>query len=177
MPAPFELFPTNLDPAEVLTALQNGAQQGFQDFINDLGSLSSADFGAAAPTVVLDELPSFTEIVNAISSAAASAYATLLPTADLLNALLIETPAYAATVFADELAAGDLVDAIGLPIAGLFGLGSIALGFEYIVTPGSCGDRRGLPRACSPDGSARAVFAAPGPNSLPDRDDRVDKAD
>ncbi|MCV7257978.1 PE-PPE domain-containing protein [Mycobacterium shimoidei] len=140
VPAPFELFPTNLDPAEVLTALQNGAQQGFQDFINDLGSLSSADFGAAAPTVVLDELPSFTEIVNAISSAAASAYATLLPTADLLNALLIETPAYAATVFADELAAGDLVDAIGLPIAGLFGLGSIALGFEYIVIAGAAAE-------------------------------------
>lgn len=139
VPTPFALFPTNLDPAEVLTALQNGAQQGFQDFIDDLGSLSSADLGAAAPTVV-DELPSFTDIVNAISSAAASAYATLLPTADLLNALLIETPAYAATVFADELAAGDIVDAIGLPIAGLFGLGSIAIGYEYIVIAGAAAE-------------------------------------
>jgi len=34
-------------------------------------------------------------------------------------------------------AAGDPTDAIGLPIAGLLGLGSIALGYEYIVIEGA----------------------------------------
>lgn len=44
---------------------------------------------------------------------------------------------YAADVFSGELAEGDLVDAIGLPIAGLFGLGSVALGYEYVVIKGA----------------------------------------
>ena len=132
---PFELFPSDLNFGDVLTALENGAQQGIQDFVDDLGSLSSADSGTAALST-LDSLPSFTDIVDAISSAASSAYGALLPTADLINALLTTAPAYSATVFADELAAGDPTDAIGLPIAGLLGLGSIALGYEYIVIEG-----------------------------------------
>ena len=36
-------------------------------------------------------------------------------------------------LFVDELAAGDHIDAIGPPIAGLFGLCSVAAGFEYAV--------------------------------------------
>jgi len=110
-------------------------QQGFQDFVNDLGSLSATDalIDGAADT----SLPSFIDIVNAISSAASSAYATLLPTADLINALLTSAPAYAADVFSGELAAGEPVDAIGLPIAGLFGLVSVALGYEYVVIEGA----------------------------------------
>ncbi|MGH3564183.1 MAG: PE-PPE domain-containing protein, partial [Mycobacterium sp.] len=141
VPTPFGLFPTNLNLGDVLTALENGTQQGIQDFIDDLGSLSSADSGSVVPNILnalIDgtagtSLPSFTDIVNAFSSAAATAYATLLPTADIINALVTTAPAYAATVFVDELAAGDPVDAVGLPIAGLFGLGSIAAGFEFFV--------------------------------------------
>lgn len=55
--------------------------------------------------------------VNALSAAASHAYATLLPTADVANALLTSLPAYDLTLFAAGLQAGNLVEAIGLPIA------------------------------------------------------------
>ncbi len=136
VPTPFELFPADLNWGDVLAALAGGAQKGVQDFIADLGSLSWPEMTQATGDGVggaVDALPSFTDIINTLTSAAATAYATLLPTADLLNALLTTAPAYAANVFVNELAAGDPVDAIGLPIAGFFGLGSVAAGFEYLV--------------------------------------------
>lgn len=132
VPTPYGLFPTDLNFGDVLTALESGAQQGIQDFIDDLGSLSSTDAVTPAPET-LDTLPSLTEIVNALSSAASSAYGVLLPIADITNALTTSAPAYMATLFADELAAGDPLDAIGLPIAGLLGLDSVAAGFEFAV--------------------------------------------
>jgi hypothetical protein len=137
VPTPFGLFPSDINFGDLLTALENGARQGIQDFVDDLGSLSGTDSGSSAALNSLDSLPSLTDIVNAIGSAASSAYGALLPTADLINALLTTAPVYAATVFADELAAGDPTDAIGLPIAGLLGLGSVALGYEYIVIEGA----------------------------------------
>lgn len=45
-----------------------------------------------------------------------------LPTADLVNALLTTAPDYAANLFAQELGSGDILNALGMPIAGLFGL-------------------------------------------------------
>lgn len=159
---PFELFPPDLNWNDVTTALESGAQQGISAFETDIstdmseisnGGLSSLlDSSSATSTTSLSDLftalssdfssptalaTTFTDIVNALSSAASSAYAALLPTADLINTLLTSAPAYAATVFADELAAGDPLDAIGLPIAGLLGLGSVGIGYEYIVIEGA----------------------------------------
>lgn len=157
---PMGLFPTDLNWNDVITALEGGAQQGLSAFESDLsadmseisnGGLSSLLDSSASTTSLSDLLTAlssdfsspealsttFTDIVNAISSAASSAYSALLPTADLINALLTTAPSYAITVFADELAAGDPVDAIGLPIAGLLGLGSIGIGYEYIVIEGA----------------------------------------
>ena len=61
-------------------------------------------------------------IVNAFSGAASNLYGTLLPTADFLNALVTTIPAEDATIFATELSQGDLLEAIGLPLAEDFGL-------------------------------------------------------
>lgn len=134
---PYSLFPTDLDWGEVLTALGNGARQGINDFISDLSNLSFPSaaelLGAPAADIAAFSMPSFTDIVNAFTGAASAAYAALLPTADLVNALLTTAPAYAANLFVQELGSGDILNALGMPIAGLFGLGSIALGFEYIV--------------------------------------------
>lgn len=138
--APFELFPTDLDWGEVLTALGAGAQECWNNFVDDLANLSfpsPADFLGAAADDVTFALPSLSELANAFSSIAASAYATLLPTADILNALLTTAPAYAFEVFAQELAQGDLIDAIGLPIAGVVGLGTLAAGFEFLALNGA----------------------------------------
>lgn len=147
VPTPMGLFPTNLNPAEVLSALAGGTQEGVQKFISDLGSLASGGGGLASVADVSNvsaaltdgaagaghSLPSLIDVANTMSSIAESAYSTLLPTADVINTMLTSAPAYAATLAVDELASGNLLDAVGLPIAGLFGLGSIAGGLEFIV--------------------------------------------
>lgn len=58
-----------------------------------------------------------TDIINMISSTLAYDYSTLLPAADMVNALSTSLPAYGANIFADQLQAGNLLDAIGLPLA------------------------------------------------------------
>lgn len=141
---PFELFPTDLNWGEVLAALGNGVQEGWNNFVNDLSdlsSLSAADFLGSAPGDVTSfALPSLTEVVNAFSSIASTAYATLLPTADILNALLTTAPVYAFDMFAQELGQGDILNAIGMPIAGIIGLGTLAVGFEYLALNGAVAD-------------------------------------
>jgi len=141
---PFELFPSDLDWGEVLTALGNGAQQGWNDFVDDLSNLSFPSaaelLGSSAGDVTSFALPSLTELANAFSSIASTAYATLLPTADIINALLTTAPAYAFEVFAQELGQGDLVDALGLPVAGVIGLGTLAAGFEFLALNGAMRD-------------------------------------
>jgi hypothetical protein len=135
VPTAFDLFPTDLDWGDVLTALGDGAQKGIHDFIDDLGSLSlpgASDVGADGAAFTLDSLPSFTDIVNAFSGAASAAYAVLLPTADIANALLTTLPANSVQIFLSELGQGNLLDAVGLPIAASVGLTSLGAGFELI---------------------------------------------
>lgn len=134
---PFGIFP-DVSLTDVFTALVNGAQQGWTDFTEDLQNLSSggaADmFGAGLLGGSADfVMPSLTDIVNVFTSASATLYATLLPTADILNAVLTTLPAYATTIFAQELASGDLLNAIGLPMAATTGLVTMAAGFELEV--------------------------------------------
>lgn len=74
-----------------------------------------------------------TELVNAISSAASAAYSTLLPLADIGNALVTSTPSYDLSLFTDNLSNGDLLDALGLPIAADTGLGTLFAGFAFAV--------------------------------------------
>lgn len=133
---PFGLFP-DVSLTDVFNALAAGAQQGWADFTEDLQNLSSggaADlFGAGLGGSADFVMPSFTDIVNAFTSASATLYSTLLPTADILNSLLTTLPAYATTIFAQELASGDLLNAIGLPMAATTGLVTMAAGFEFEV--------------------------------------------
>lgn len=147
MPTTYGLFPSGINLGELLNSLGQGSQHGINAFLGDLGGLPHeignlltglpGDLtGAAAHggSTTLDvALPSLTDIVNSLSSAASTAYATLLPTADILNAMVTTLPAYGVSLIADELSHGDLVDAIGMPIAGAFGLGSVAAGFEFLV--------------------------------------------
>jgi hypothetical protein len=132
VPTPFGLFPTDINPADVLTALANGAQQGVQDFFHDLESPSTqgvSDMTTDTADTTTNSLPSFTDIVNTFSGDVATLYAALLPVADIVNALSTTLPAYEASLFAQELSSGDLLDAIGLPIAAAFGLDPLAVGF------------------------------------------------
>jgi hypothetical protein len=127
VPTPIGLFPTNLNWGDVLTALEKGALQGVQDFTHDLDSMT--------PQSILEELSdsssvsggdsssSFTDIVNTFTGDLAKGYAELLPIADTVNTLTTTLPAYDASIFTGELASGNLVDAIGMPI--VFDLGLV----------------------------------------------------
>jgi hypothetical protein len=93
--------------------------------LSDLWSALSAD--AANPAA------SFTDFVNAISSASSTLYSTLLPTADIINLLVTSMPAWETSIFTDTLSTGDVVDALGLPVAGTVAIGTLAAGFEISI--------------------------------------------
>lgn len=131
IPTPFGLFP-DINPLTVLQDLAAAAGQGFQAAFGDLGSLDMPDL-SWEPPVFTGELPTFVDVVNALSGALASAYAILLPTADIVNTLVTTLPAYNVSLFLQELAAGDLLNAVGLPIAADVGLAVLGLGFELEV--------------------------------------------
>jgi len=161
VPTPFGLFPTNINPADVLTALVNGAGQGATAAIKDLQSPSLLDLSSlqgifdAAYTFGLtpSDHPTLLEVVSALStfangdvpvssstnlvsdltSVASTAYATLLPTADIALALGVTLPEYDVQYVIDGLLAGNPLNAIGDPIALDVGVVPLAVGFEAVV--------------------------------------------
>src|ERR1700742_2518747 len=134
-PTPFGLFP-DVNLSTVAQDLITGAQTGLQNFETDItaeisevqtGGLSAL-LGSASDSSSISELVSalsspasfsstLTDIVNAITSATSTAYSTLVPAADVANALLTTLPTYDVTLFLNGLEAGNLLDAIGYPIA------------------------------------------------------------
>jgi hypothetical protein len=166
-PTPIGLFP-DVNLSTVAQDLLTGAQTGLQAFESDISSEinefetgglsallgSSSDTGTSSITELLTTLSSdlsspeafsttFTDIVNTLSSATATAYSTLVPAADVANALLTTLPNYDLTLFLNGLEAGSLVDAIGypiaadealIPLAGLIDFAAIANAAQTIAT-------------------------------------------
>ncbi len=138
VPTPMGLFP-QIDSEQwttIIQALRDGAIRGFKDFLADLSDPStgtSVTVEAAPDPLEAIDAESFTEIVNAVTRALSQAYAILLPTADIINALTTTLPAYDVDVFTHYLQAGDLIDAIGMPAALNTGLATVAAGFESFV--------------------------------------------
>jgi hypothetical protein len=89
--------------------------------------MSALEADAANPAA------SLTDFVNALTSATSTAYSTLLPLADIANALLTSAPTYELSLFTDNIATGDYTDAFGLPIAADTALNTLAAGFAYDV--------------------------------------------
>ncbi|MEB3023093.1 PE-PPE domain-containing protein [[Mycobacterium] crassicus] len=133
VPTTIGLFP-DVNPMDVWTALANGAQQGWQDFVQDLGSLSSAvaDGPDTGVDIAAFTMPSLIEIANAFSGSVSAINGAMMVTGDILNALTTTLPAAMAQVFFSELSQGNLLDAIGLPLAAASGLGALAAGFELV---------------------------------------------
>jgi hypothetical protein len=141
---PFGLFP-NVSMETVLSTLATDTQQGIQNLMTNTDPFSAGAESATASgqsfTDLLSALSadaanpaaSLTDFVNALSSAASTLYSTLLPTADILNALLTSFPAWDTSVFLDALSSGDLTDALGLPIAATTAIGTLAAGFEFEI--------------------------------------------
>ncbi|BBX22530.1 hypothetical protein MTER_19410 [Mycolicibacter terrae] len=156
VPTPFGLFPPDVDWAEVLHALARGIPQGIIAAGMDLldpknydvfatiaenpvtGPLLRAAYAVGDltvnPATFLDDpnAASFTEVLNALdlggSDTASDPFAQLLPLADVFTALTVTLPAYDVAVFLDQLEAGNLIEAIGLPIAANMALIPIAIG-------------------------------------------------
>jgi hypothetical protein len=140
VPTTFGLFP-DVNPLTVLSELGTGAEQGISQFVTDLSSPGALSLGSLSSTSSLTSLVSTLEsaasnpasLINGLSSAASTLYGTLLPTADIVNALLTSAPAYLAGVSLSSLEGGNYLDAVGLPVAGETGLLTLAGGFEFEV--------------------------------------------
>jgi PE-PPE domain len=133
VPTPFGLFPA-VNPATVLNELATGAQQGVQSFLTDFAHLSVPSLSSLpdtlsalsdAVTSVSSLLSSPTDLVNALTNVVSTDIATIPALVDLIPLFLgVTLPAYDANLFVDGLDSGNLLDAIGLPIAADLGLGT-----------------------------------------------------
>jgi hypothetical protein len=95
----------------LIDTLHPSLMQGFQILKEALGG--AANFPISDATL----LSSPTDILNDLAGTVAADYAALLPIADTVDALLTSLPAYDASMFVDQLEAGNLINAIGDPIA------------------------------------------------------------
>ena len=160
----FGLFP-HVSQALIAQDLVTGAQQGAHAFVSDihaestgvsLSSLShsltsmagtgAADLSAltsalSSPNGIIESIQgAVTNVANGISGTAAHLYAALLPTADIVNAVVTVIPAYDVNLFLsgiqqaiDGNVLGGLEYALVAPFAADAGLLTIAGGFEFLV--------------------------------------------
>ncbi len=169
VPTAFGVLP-HIPASTVLSALSTGTQQGLSafgsdinadiaSFSNSLSHFSTSDLTSLvgslhAPglpptlTTALSSPDNFIETLksantyfsNAISGSASDAYATLLPTADVINALVTSVPSYDAHLFTtgiEQALGGDVLGglqyAFGAPIAADTALLTLFGGFELRV--------------------------------------------
>lgn len=145
---PFGLFP-DVSPVEVLTKFVAGIEQGIRDFINDFGPDGSVIREISNLRLPSFELPDITlptldgiipaiqnlvlSVAEGISGSAATLYAALLPTADIVNAILTVLPGYNTYLVLDgvqQMLTGNiltgLVNALLMPVAADIGLITVA---------------------------------------------------
>jgi hypothetical protein len=142
VPTPFGLFP-DANPATVFNALATGTQQGIHDFSLDLQQIASQPTTVVPqfslptsppdPMTTLANLPSPQKVFNAVNSIVSTDYAVLLPTTDIGYTLVTTMPFYDSELFLSQLGQGNLINAIGYPIAADVGLGTIAGGVEFLT--------------------------------------------
>lgn len=153
---PFGFLP-HVNWGETLQLLVAGVQQGIKDFVADIKPGGSMWHDVASHVSHVTEnltshpaltaggiIPALQAVVTRVSqfvsNAAASLYAVLLPTADIVNAIVTVLPAYGINLFLDgiqqalsgEVIAG-LVNAIGLPWAAGIGLVTVASLIEVLA--------------------------------------------
>ncbi len=134
VPTEFGLFPSWDMTVKAFQESLSGIQTGFQAAMNDIESPASTALTAGAHA--LDSVatsgatPDFTDIVNTLTSAFSTAYAALLPTADVLTGVGVTVPSYDLQWFIDGIDHGDLLSAIGQPLANDIYLYTLSAGFE-----------------------------------------------
>jgi hypothetical protein len=149
VPTPIGLFPTNINPVDLVTALVNGVPQGVTNAFNDLKSPQLIDFSSLSLLLsglhtfglTPSDTPSLLQLVAAfgtlgnagvpVTSTSTSVLANDLalgkPLADTLAALAVTLPQYDVQLFTSQLAAGNVLNAVGLPIAADVGLVPVTL--------------------------------------------------
>ncbi|MGA8544934.1 MAG: PE-PPE domain-containing protein [Mycobacterium sp.] len=121
-PANYQITPLEDNPS-LLTLLTGAFNTGLTDTLHpspmQLFEILKEALGGAANFPISDAtlLSSPTDIVNDLTGTLAADYAALVPIADTVNALLTSLPAYDASMFVDQMDAGNLINAIGDPIA------------------------------------------------------------
>jgi hypothetical protein len=91
----------------------------------------------ALSTAASDPAATISHVVDAFSLAGAALYTPLLPTADVVNAVVTTLPAYDVGLFLDNLS--NPVAAIGLPIAADVGLLTVMGGLDLGIWVGGIG--------------------------------------
>ncbi|MGO9154860.1 PE family protein [Mycobacterium sp.] len=140
---PFGLAP-HVPASIVLGDLAAGTQQGIQAFKADLATALTTPitFPHSGPPPLVNQLlgpapsalpPTPLNIANTIASIVSTDYAVLLPTADTALSFITTLPAYDATLFVSQLLQGNLINAIGYPIAADVGLATVAAMVEFIT--------------------------------------------
>jgi hypothetical protein len=158
VPTPFGFLPPLSATTELGALLPGATSQGVGAFINDLSNLASSLPGAASSGVAALTLPpsasipttitgviqgiesANTNIVGTLTTDFSTAYATLLPTADIATAVVVTLPSYDVNLFLNGITEAingnpvqGLMDAFGDPIAANIGLTTLAGGFEFIT--------------------------------------------
>ena len=145
---PFDFLPPANLYGEAIKQFFDGIGQGIKDFIGDFGpngsvaqKISAFALPAIGPLAAGNSsggfISSVQQVINSvtdyISGAVAGIYAALLPTADIVNALVTTLPAYATNLFLyglQETFSGNVIqglsDAVGLPVAATVGLSTFA---------------------------------------------------
>ncbi|MCV7099576.1 PE-PPE domain-containing protein [Mycobacterium palustre] len=153
---PFGFLPPPSATTQLAALLPGATQQGVSAFVNDLSNLGTSLPGAASSGLAALTLPAATipttptGIISAIEAANnnivgtfttdfSTAYATLLPTADIGTAVFVTIPSYDVNLFLNGITEAingnpiqGLMDAFGDPIAADIGLTTLAGGFEFI---------------------------------------------
>ncbi|WP_264990828.1 PE-PPE domain-containing protein, partial [Mycobacterium kiyosense] len=161
VPTPFGFLPPLSDTMALGPAMLAGIPAGITAAVNDiqgigmpsfgsLGSLGSLLSGTGAltlpkvPMSIPDLLAGLqmanTQIIGGATTAVSTAYATLLPTADIATAALVSLPSYDLNLFLggiSQMVTGQplqgLLNALGDPIAANFGLLPFLGGLELTV--------------------------------------------
>lgn len=127
---PFGLFPATDMIVKAFQEAAAGVSTGIQAASHDLSSGATADLPA---TVSSAALPSLTDVVNTLTGAFSTAYAALLPTADVITGVTATIPTYDLQWFTQGLQDGNLLQAIGEPLANNTYLYTLAAGFEVFA--------------------------------------------
>jgi PE-PPE domain len=111
-------IPSLLDNPTVAALIDAAYTSGLIDTLQPTSQeLTQALLGGSFPLSDATLLSPLPDILNDLSATLSADYAALLPIADTINALTVTLPAFDVSIFLDQLEAGNVLGAIGDPIA------------------------------------------------------------